>query len=109
LILALGMLAIGAVLVFIQAVLKPLPTKPRPTLQEIITDSSIAGVETRPLLTADLPALPPAPLNVTVLSVTISPGISSRPTAIDGPALVFVEQGHAGQQSHESPPGQDRG
>jgi hypothetical protein len=94
LILGLGTLAIGAVLVFTQLVPKPLPTKPRPTLQEIIADPSVEGVETRPLLTANLPALPPAPLNVTVLSVTIAPGISSRPTALDGPALVFVEQGH---------------
>jgi len=89
LILGLGTLAIGAVLIFIQAV-----PKPPPTLQEIIADPSVQGIETRPLLTADLQVLPPAPLNVTMLSVTIAPGISSRATAIDGPALVLVEEGH---------------
>ena len=90
-VLSLSLGALAAIAAFVSS--REVPSSQPTSIPRTVDTPVVEEIETRLLMAANVASLPPSPMTVTALSVTLAPGASSRPAVSDGPKLVLVEQG----------------
>ncbi len=90
-VLSLGLGALAAIAAFVS--IREVPSSQPTSIPRAVQTPVVEAIETRLLMAANVASLPLSPMTMTALSVTLAPGVSSRPAVNDGPTLVLVEQG----------------